>query len=156
MIIISFNKFKNLFKGISNAVEATSKEEQIHAMFGIELINIIKEERPDWFDDQFKNSVLQVCKEDFHSEKTIVDWIFEKGELDFLTKDLVVEFIKKRFNDSLESINFEKIFDVNNELVKETEWFYDEIITTKHTDFFNKRSINYSKKIKSITSEDLF
>lgn len=30
LIMMSFNKYKNLFKGISNAVEATSKEEQIH------------------------------------------------------------------------------------------------------------------------------
>src|SRR3989344_603588 len=39
LIMMSFNKHKNLFKGISNAVEATSKEEQIHGMFGIDLIN---------------------------------------------------------------------------------------------------------------------
>jgi len=30
LIIMSFNKHKNIFKGISNVVEATSKEEQIH------------------------------------------------------------------------------------------------------------------------------
>lgn len=38
LVIMSFNKHKNLFKGISNAVEATSKEEQIHGLFGIEII----------------------------------------------------------------------------------------------------------------------
>jgi len=27
---------------------------------------------------------------------------------------------------------------------------------TKHTDFFNKRSINYTKRQKSITEDDLF
>ena len=42
LIIMSFNKHRNIFKGISNAVEATSKEEQIHGMFGIDVINIIK------------------------------------------------------------------------------------------------------------------
>ena len=39
---------------------------------------------------------------------------------------------------------------------KQTEWFDDEIIGTKHGDFFVKRSINYSKRTKSITSDDLF
>ena len=33
-------------------------------------------------------------------------------------------------------------------LINETEWFNDEIIGTKHVDFFVKRSINYSKKHK--------
>jgi ribonucleoside-diphosphate reductase beta chain len=45
--MMSFNKHKNLFKGISNAVEATSKEEQIHGLFGIEIIKIIKKEHPE-------------------------------------------------------------------------------------------------------------
>ena len=45
--MMSFNKEKNLFKGISNVVEATSKEEEIHGNFGSELINIIKEENPE-------------------------------------------------------------------------------------------------------------
>jgi len=39
LIIMSFNKHKNLFKGMSNAVEATSKEEAVHALFGIDVIN---------------------------------------------------------------------------------------------------------------------
>jgi ribonucleoside-diphosphate reductase beta chain len=53
LIMMSFNKHKNLFKGISNVVEATSKEEQIHGLFGIDLINLIKEENPTRFDDDF-------------------------------------------------------------------------------------------------------
>src|SRR5690606_33666490 len=53
LIIMSFNKHRNIFKGISNAVEATSKEEQIHGLFGIDVINIIKEEHPEWFDEEF-------------------------------------------------------------------------------------------------------
>jgi ribonucleoside-diphosphate reductase beta chain len=156
LIIMSFNKHKNLFKGMSNAVEATSKEEQIHGLFGIDLINIIKTEHPEWFDEEFENEVIKVCHEAFESEQQVVDWIFEKGELDFLPKAVVVEFIKERFNKSLQSIGIRKIFDTDTKLLKESDWFYDEVIATKHGDFFNKKSINYNKKSKSITSDDLF
>lgn len=156
LIIMSFNKFKNLFKGISNAVEATSKEEQIHGLFGIDVINIIKHEHPEWFDEQFENEVTTLCREVFAAEQTVVDWIFEKGELDFLPKAVVIEFIKQRFNNSLESIGVQKIFDTDPALLEKSEWFYDEVIATKHGDFFNKKSINYNKKSKSITGDDLF
>lgn len=156
LVIMSFNKHKNLFKGISNAVEATSKEEQIHGLFGIELINIIKEEHPDWFDEEFEEEVVKLCEEAFESEKEVVEWIFESGELEFMSKAVVIEFIKQRFNNSLQSIGIKKIFDTDDKLLKESEWFYDEVIATKHGDFFNKKSINYNKKSKSITSEDLF
>lgn len=156
LIIMAFNKHKNMLKGISNVVEATSKEEQIHGDFGIDVIKIIKDENPDWFDDNYKSLIQQICEEAYLAESKIVDWIFEEGELEFLPKDVVNEFIKNRFNKSLESIGISKIFDVDESLLTQTEWFDDEIIGTKHGDFFVKRSINYSKRTQSITSDDLF
>jgi len=156
LIMMSFNKHRNLFKGISNAVEATSKEEQIHGLFGIEVINLIKTEHPEWFDDDFKAQILQACHRAFESEQKVVDWILEKGELDFLPKAVIIEFIKNRLNNSLASIGLERIFTVDDKLLEQTEWFDEEVVTTKHGDFFVKRSINYNKRSQSITGDDLF
>lgn len=156
LIIMAFNKHKNMLKGISNVVEATSKEEQIHGDFGIDVIKIIKEENPEWFDESYNSMIQEICREAYTAESRIVDWIFEEGELDFLPKAVVNEFIKNRFNNSLESIGIEKIFEIDESLIAQTEWFDDEIIGTKHGDFFVKRSINYSKRTQSITSDDLF
>ena len=49
LIIMAFNKHKNMLKGISNVFEATSKEEQIHGDFGIDLFKILQKENPEWF-----------------------------------------------------------------------------------------------------------
>ena len=57
LIMMSFNKDRNVLKGISNVVEATSKEEDIHGNFGAEIINIIKNENPEWFDEDFNKLV---------------------------------------------------------------------------------------------------
>jgi ribonucleoside-diphosphate reductase beta chain len=156
LVIMSFNKHKNMLKGMSNAVEATSKEENIHAEFGFDLVNLIKKENPSWWTPELVDDLIEATLEAFSAESDIVDWIFEEGDLDFLTKSQTIEFIKHRFNVSLNSIGIENIFHVDTKLLETTEWFDDEILTTKHTDFFNKRSINYSKKSKSITSNDLF
>lgn len=156
LIMMSFNKYKNLFKGISNAVEATSKEEQIHGMFGIDLINIIRNEHPEWFDEEHRETVRMMCVEAYQAESAIVDWIFEEGELEFLPKNQVKEFIKHRLNNSLRSIGMSAVFSVDEALIDKTEWFNDEVIATKHVDFFDKRSINYSKRQSSVTSDDLF
>lgn len=156
LVIMSFNKHKNVLKGISNAVEATSKEENIHAEFGFDLVNLIKQENPEWWTPELISDLVDATMEAYDAETEIVNWIFEKGDLDFLTKAQTMEFIKYRFNVSLNSIGIDSIFDINDTLLETTEWFDDEILTTKHTDFFNKRSINYSKKSKSITSNDLF
>jgi len=156
LVIMSFNKHKNLLKGISNAVEATSKEENIHAGFGFDLVNLIKEENPEWWTEELVEDLIISTKEAYEAEMEVVNWIFEKGDLEFLTKKQTLEFIKNRFNISLNSIGIDNIFEINDTILETTEWFDDEILTTKHTDFFNKRSINYSKKAKSITSNDLF
>lgn len=156
LVIMSFNKHKNLFKGISSVIEATSKEENIHGMFGTELINIIKEENPEWFTEELEQEVIESCFKAYKTEEKVIDWIFEDGELDFLPKDTVKEFIKDRFNLALKGIGFKEIFEIDTETIESTDWFSDELIGTKHGDFFVKRSINYNKRSKSITSDDLF
>ena len=54
-----------------------------------------------------------MCKSAFEAESKIIDWIFEKGELDFLPKKQINEFIKDRFNRSLKSIEIEPIFETD-------------------------------------------
>jgi len=156
LVIMSFNKYKNMLKGISNVVEATSKEEQIHGNFGIDVINIIKKENPTWFTKEHEDMVREMCLEAYESESEIIDWIFEAGEIDFLPSAVVKEFVKNRFNKSLKSIGVTPIFEIDQKLVEASDWFDDEIIATKHGDFFVKRSVNYNKRSKSITSDDLF
>ena len=156
LIIMSYNKYENLFKGMSNVIEATSKEEQIHGLFGIELVNILRKEHPEWFDAEMKNLILGEARKAYASEEKVIDWIFEAGELDFLPKKRVKEFVKDRLNNSLADIGYARIFETDEGELTETEWFNDEVIATKHVDFFSKRSVNYTKRTQSITGDDLF
>ena len=86
-LIMAFNKHKNMLKGISNVVEATSKEEQIHGDFGIDLIKIIRNENPEWFDIKYDFKIQNMCKSAYEAESAIIDWIFEKGGVRFFFKE---------------------------------------------------------------------
>lgn len=156
LVIMSYNKFLNKLKGTSNAVEATSKEENIHGMFGFELINIIKKENPEWFTDEFNNQMRQWCIDSYAKEEAVIDWIFGGKDLDFITKDQVKEFTKARLNKSLKSVGLDPVFTTDPKVLEATDWFDNEVITTKHVDFFYKRSINYNKRSSSVTAQDLF
>ncbi|WP_044469501.1 ribonucleotide-diphosphate reductase subunit beta [Mannheimia massilioguelmaensis] len=155
-IMMSFNKHKNLFKGISNAVEATSKEEEIHGRFGIALYEILREEHADLFTEQFYIDLKYLANQAIEAERSILAWIFEAGDLDFVSRKLVENYITNRYNQSLETLGIPAPYTVDIDLLKETEWFDIEILSTKETDFFNKRSTDYSKKMKQITADDLF
>lgn len=156
LIMMAFNKHKNVLKGISNAVEATSKEEDCHARFGFELVNIIKAENPDWWNKETTTEINRLAREAYKAEAAIVDWIYGETDLDFLPKETVKEFLKHRFNQSLVAIDLKPIYETNEEIVRTTDWFVEEILSTKNGDFFNKRSTAYSKKSKAFTEDDLF
>jgi len=156
LVIKSFNKHLNILKDVDNVVQATQKEEHIHAMFGVALIKHIQNEHPDWFNDDFYAKLTRACKKAFDAECQIIDWIFEKGELPFLPKDQVVEFVKNRFNESLEMIGGEGCFEVDRDKVKKLQWFDDEMHTDVSTDFFHKKPVTYSKKMQAITADDIF
>jgi ribonucleoside-diphosphate reductase beta chain len=156
LIIMAFNKHKNILKGISNAVEATSKEEDVHARFGFEIVNIIKAENPEWWTKDTTTEINRLARDAFKAESAIVDWIYGDVDLDFMPKDTVKEFLKYRFNQSLVAIDMKPLYDVDEEKVRTTDWFVEEILSTKNSDFFVKRSTSYNKKSKSFSEDDLF
>lgn len=156
LIMTSFDKHEKKFKGISNAVEATSKEEQIHGLFGQELVETIQNENPELFGDSFEEDIHEACQKAYEAEMGILDWIFSEGELDFLPREQIDAFMKDRFNDSLENVNVEPIFDPDEDLVDETRWFDEDIMMTKDNDFFSKRSTTYNKHTTSVTTDDMF
>jgi ribonucleoside-diphosphate reductase beta chain len=156
LIMLSFDKYEKRFKGVANAVEATSKEEQIHGLFGVELIDIIRAEHPEWFGPEFERTVQAACRRAFEAEQKVLDWIFSDGELDFLPRPVVDAFLRDKFNESLKNVGVDPIFEVDPERLDETRWFYEEILLTKGNDFFSKRSTSYSKMTQSVSGDDLF
>jgi ribonucleoside-diphosphate reductase beta chain len=156
LIIMSFNKHRGIFKGISNIVEATSKEEQIHGMFGRHLVNLIKQEYPELFDSDMMSKIQQSFINSYQTEMELIDWLFENGEPDFLPKSDVINYVLYRYNDCLEAFGLTPMFQVDEQALKRVRWFEEELLTTKENDFFWKRSITYSKKMRSFTEDALF
>lgn len=156
VIIKSFNKYRNILKDIDNVVQATQKEETIHAMLGVYIIKQVQKEYPEWFNEQFYAKLYRASRKAFDAECKIIDWIFENGELSFLGKDVVKEFVKHRFNESIELIGGDKVFEVDADKLEQLKWFDDELYAEVNTDFFHKKPVTYSKKTQAITAEDLF
>jgi ribonucleoside-diphosphate reductase beta chain len=156
VVIKSFNKYQNILKDIDNVVQATQKEETIHALFGVYVIKQIQKEFPEWFNEDFFGKLQRACRKAYDSECAIIDWIFEAGELPFLSKTTLKEFVKARFNESIEMIGGEKVFEVDDSELEKLKWFNDEIYAEVNTDFFHKKPVTYSKKVQAIKAEDIF
>ena len=155
-IILSFTRFKGLMKNVSNVIAWTSVDEQIHANAGIYLINKIKEEYPDFFDEETLAHIRATVKHSLEVESNILDWIFENGELENIKKKDLLNFMKFRIDDSMEKIGMDKIYHITAEEYAPMRWFEEEVFANSLDDFFAKRPVDYTKHDKSITADDLF
>src|SRR5690606_14025688 len=79
-IILSFTRFKGLMKNVSNIIAWTSVDEQIHANAGIYLVNKVKDEYPEMFDEETNDEIIRIVKESIEVESRIIEWIFSAGE----------------------------------------------------------------------------
>jgi len=155
-VINWFARFKNVLKDTDQQVKYTRNEENIHALVGIKLINTIRKEYPELFDEELEAKIAHEAKAAFESESEIVDWMVNGIKEENLTAPILKEFIKNRINESLKQIKFKKVFDVDKELLKKTKWFEEELLGNNMTDFFHSRPVEYSKKNQSFDESDLF
>lgn len=155
-IILSFTRFKGYMKNVSNIIAWTSVDEQIHANGGIYIVNKIREEHPEIFDEETINRIRQVIIDSIKVEADILDWIFEDGAIDIINKRDLINFMKFRVDESLVQIGIDKIFNVSQQEYAAMAWFEEEVFANSLDDFFAKRPTEYTKHDKSITAGDLF
>ena len=156
-IVKSFCQKRQKLKTIDNIIMATAKEEDVHFQFGVALINIIKKEYPEWFNEDFYNKIRRACKKAYDAELKIIDWIFNGEDLDFISKSDVELFIQDRFNKALNAIGIENMFEIDiNQLGESTKWFEEERVLDVRVDFFDVQSPNYTIGQQDISADSLF
>jgi len=131
-VINWFARFKNVLKDTDQQVKYTRNEENIHAMVGAQIINTIRGEYPELFDEEFRDRIIG------------------------LSAVILKEFVKNRINESLKMIGFPAAFEIDKNLISSTIWFSEELLGNNMVDFFHSRPTEYSKKNQSFSEEDLF
>ena len=74
-IINWFNRYRNVLKDTGQQVKYTRNEENIHALAGIKIINTIRSEHPELFDEELEERIATEAKAAFVAESNIVDWM---------------------------------------------------------------------------------
>ncbi len=155
-IINWFARYKNVLKDTDQQVKYTRNEENIHALVGMKIINTIREESPELFDEELEERIRGEAVDAFTAESKIVDWMINGIDEPGLNATIVKEFIKNRINSSLDQIGFKPVFEVDDSLLESTMWFEEELLGNNMTDFFHSRPVEYSKKSQSFDEDDLF
>ena len=155
-ILMSYAKHNKGLKTISALQSTTCKEEAIHYQFGLDLVNIIKEEYPQLWDEYLVDLIEKNIKDAYKAELSLIDWIFEKGVPDHITKEEVVNFLNDNFNTVIKDLQLGiKPYKVDLEMYEEkNSWFNQKVFITAEPDFFDNADGSYSFEEETIDLND--
>ena len=142
-VLYSF-QMRNLLKGIGQQMKWSVRDESLHSKMGCHLFRHMCEEYPE-LADSVQPMVEEAAQLMVEMELNFIDKMFEMGDLDNLKAVDLKEFIKKRANEKLNELGYESIFNYNEDLASNLDWFYHLTSGTTWTDFFAIRSTDYSK-----------
>lgn len=145
LIVSHFNRFHNVLKDTAQQVEYTRVEEQLHAQVGIKIINTLREEYPELFDEELEQRVVEEAREALLAESRVIDWIMDGYREPGLDAEVLKAYITNRINVSLKDIGFDVKLPLDETLLKYTYWMDEESTSSGNYDFFHKRDIAYGK-----------
>jgi len=152
-ILMSPAKRINKLKGISELQATTAVEENFHFDFGLEIINTVKEENPEIWTEYLVQHMNKNFMMAYETELKMIDWFFEKGVPDFITKEEVINVLNYNFNFVSNKLGLGLDFEYDEELYREkNEWFFVMTKSPLAIDFFDGTAGGYSgeKEVDSI------
>lgn len=131
-----------------------------HANGGILLLNLINREYPEKI-QSLKSGLLESIKKYIEYESKLLDWIFEEGELDWYTKEDMLNFMKFRVDEALSKMDFidkkkDLLFNITPQQLSPMKWWDIETKSQSLTDFFSQRPVDYSKHNQPFSEDNLF
>ncbi len=127
--------------GSAQMIRFIQRDEVTHLVLFQNLINTLKKERADLFDDALKAEVYEMFKEAVALESAWGKYITGSQVLG-LTDDIIDQYIKYLADDRLKAVGFEPLYNVSHPI----KWVDDFAkFNDQKTNFFEATVANYSK-----------
>lgn len=154
-ILMSYAYRNRGLKTISALQESTAIEEDVHYSFGIDVVNIIKSQFPQLWDEYMVELVTDNIKIAYQSELNLINWFFENGVPEHLTKEEVINFLNYNFNVVCKDLGLGLKYEVNEELFEERNaWFKAKVFMTTEPDFFDSLVSAYASDDEEINIDN--
>ena len=154
-IMLSLRK-KNLMTGIGQQMIFSIRDESLHSEAGCKLYNTLIDENPGLYSPSLEYDIITGFDLALRNEFAFIDEVFTMGDLETITKAQVQNFMYDRANRKLKELRVNHSYPVNEELLKEMDWFYILVSGEQQTDFFFNRETGYAKPNADWETEDLF
>lgn len=150
-ILMSYSRRNRGLKSVGALQRSTATEELVHYSFGIDVINIIKKEHPQLWSEYLIDLVGKNIKAAYQAELDLIDWFFEKGVPEHLSKDEVINFLNYNFNVICKDLKLNITYDYDEQMFEEKNlWMMEEIGGSVEPDFFDNAVGGYSAEEEDI------
>jgi len=125
--------------GICEQIQYTLRDESLHIKFGTDLLNKIKEQCPQAWDDSLTEELISVLKHAVDLEISYAEDVLPRGILG-LNSEMFVDYMQYIANRRLSALNIEYQFP------KDTNpfpWLSESIDLTKQKNFFETKVTDY-------------
>ena len=140
IVLLNFPRFGKM-KGMGQIITYSIRDESLHVEAMTKLFReFIKENIEIWTDD-FKKEIYQACRDMVELEDRFLDLVFEMGDIEGLTKEEVLQYIRYIADRRLLQLGLKPNYGVkDNPLL----WL-DEVLGVEHQNFFEGRATAYMK-----------
>lgn len=153
LTIFAFTK-KNMLKGTGQIISWSCLDEQAHADVGSLLFNKFNKEY-QLMTPELKDELINITKEVVTMEHNLIDRVFENANTDIIKVEDIKNYINDKANKQLKKVGLPKVFKVDKNILKNTEFFDVFINGATVNDFFATRDTEYSKGIITF-NEDIY
>lgn len=141
------NKLLNVVRGINFSV----RDENIHSEAGAWCFRLLRDENlhhglmtPEQVQALYA-VIYDIARKILDHESRIIEMIFEEGDIDGVTKEQMITFVKSRIDLCFQQLGMEPLFNIKEEDNDIATWFYVGINGFSFNDFFSGIGNSYNR-----------
>ena len=152
VMLLNFQRFGKM-KGMGQIVAWSIRDESHHVESMIKLFHCLLDEKPKVWNDNFKKSLYDICRDMVVLEDKFIDLSFAMGPVEGLTADEVKQYIRHIADRRLLQLGLKPNYGVKDNPLEWVDWVVSGV---EHTNFFENRATEYAKGALQGTWGDAF
>ena len=122
------------------------RDENFHCIGGAWCYHLKTKDYTKEQKEAVEKIVVEGAKTIYAHEEQIVEMVFEKGEIEGISKNHMKVFIKSRINEVLHMLGMKPLYKVSEKDNLVAQWFYASINNYQFVDFFSGTGREYHRQ----------
>jgi ribonucleoside-diphosphate reductase beta chain len=141
VMLLNFQRFGKM-KGMGQIVAWSIRDENHHVENMLKLLNVVLDEKPYIWNDNFKKSLYDICRDMVALEEKFIDLAFQQGPVEGLTPDDVKKYIHYMADRRLLQLGLKPNYGIKENPL---DWVDYIVNGQAHENFFETRATEYAK-----------